>query len=74
MYLTLAIYKFHNVPGQELEHGLSGQSRMFLTCSLEEAIKYEFFNLCEPGFNCGVLLREMLENVSKTDLTEFLDY
>ena len=48
MYLTLAIYKFHNVPGQELEHGLSGQSRMFLTCSLEEAIKYEFFNLCEP--------------------------
>ena len=44
---------------------------MFLTCSLEEATKYEFFNLYEPGLSCEVLARE---NVNKTDLTEFLDY
>ena len=44
---------------------------MFLTCSLEEATKYQFFNLYEPGLSCGVLARE---NVNKTDLTEFLDY
>ena len=64
MYLTLAIYIFHNVSGRELEHGLSGQWRT----------KYKFLNLYEPGFNSGVLAREMLENVNKTDLTEFLDY
>ena len=74
MYLTLAIYTFHNVSSRELEHGLSGQSKMFLTCSLEEATKYKFFNLYEPGLSCGVLARETLENVNKTDLTEFLDY
>ena len=53
---------------------MSVQSRMFLTCSIEEATKYEFFNLCEPGLTCGVLARDMLENVNKTDLIEFLDY
>ena len=74
VYLTLAVYIFHGVLGRELKHGLIGQSRMFLTCFLEEATKFEFFNLCEPGLSCGVLAREMLENVNKTDLTEFLDY
>ena len=64
----------HNVSDRELEHGSSGQSRMFLTCSLEEATKCEFFNLYEPGLSCGVLAREMLGNVNKTDLSEFLDY
>ena len=74
MYLTLAIYIFHNVSGRELGHGLSGQSRMFLTCSLEEATKYEFFSLYEPGLSCGVLAQVVLENVNKTDLSEFRDY
>ena len=57
-----------------MEHGLSGQSRMFLTCSLEEETKYEFFSLHEPGLSCGVLAEEMLKNANKTDLTQFLDY
>ena len=48
MYAILAIYIFHDVSGRELENGLSVQSRMFLTCSIEEATKYGFFNLCEP--------------------------
>ena len=74
MYLTLAIYIFYNVSGRELEHDLSGNSRLFLTYSLEEATKHEIFNLYEPGLSCGVLAREMLENVNKTVLTEFLDY
>ena len=74
VYLTLAVYIFHGVLGRELEYGLIGQSRMFLTCFLEEATKFEFFNLFEPGLSCGVLAREMLENVNKTDLTECLDY
>ena len=74
MYLTLAICIFYNISGLELEHGLSGQSRMLLTCSLEEATKYEFFILYEPGLSCEVVAREMSENANKTDLTEFLDY
>ena len=74
MYLTLTIYIRHNVSGRELEHGLNGQLRMFLSYSLEEATKYEFFNLYEPGLSCGVLAQEILENVNKMDLTEFLDY
>ena len=74
MFVTLAIYIFHNVSRRELEHGLSGQSRMFLFGSLDEATKYELFSLYEPGLSCGVLAREMLENVNKTDLTEFQDY
>ena len=74
MNVILAIYIFHDVSGRELENCLSVQSRMFLTCSIEEATKYEFFNLCEPGLTRGVLAREMLENVNKTDLIEFLDY
>ena len=57
-----------------MEHGLSGQSRIFLTCSLEEETKYEFFNLHEPRLSCGVLAGEMLKNANKTDLTQFLDY
>lgn len=67
VFLTLAISIFHNVSGQEMEHGLSGQSRMSLTCSLEEETKYEFFNLHEPGLSCGVLAGEMLKNANKTD-------
>ena len=43
MYLTLAIRIFYNVSGRELEHGLNGQPGIFLTYSLEEATKYEFF-------------------------------
>lgn len=74
MCLTLAIRIFYNVSGRELEHGLNGQPRIFLTCSLEEPTKYEFFSLYEPGLRCGVPAREMLESVNKTDLTEFLDY
>ena len=54
-----------------MEHGLSGQSRMSLTCSLEEETKYEFFNLHEPGLSCGVLAGEMLKNANKTDLNNF---
>ena len=57
-----------------MEHGFSGQSRMFLTFSLEEETKYEFFNLHEPGLSCGVLAGEMLKNANKRDLTQFLDY
>ena len=74
MYLTLTIYIRHNVSVRELEYGLNGQLRMFLSYSLEEATKYEFFNLYEPGLKCGVLAQKILENVNKTDLTEFLDY
>ena len=44
------------------------------TYSLEEETKNEIFNLYEPGLSCGVLAREILENINKTNLTEFLDY
>ena len=65
---------FHDVLGRGLEHGLSDQSSMFFICALGETKKYWSFKLSEPGLSCGVLAREMLENVSKRDITGFLDY
>lgn len=65
---------FHDVLGRGLEHGLSDQSSMFFICALGETRKYWSFKLSEPGLSCGVLAREMLENVSKRDITGFLDY
>ena len=53
---------------------MSDQSSVFFICALGETKKYWSFKLSEPGLSCGVLAREMLENVSKRDITGFLDY
>ena len=73
LYLASPIHIFHNVLGRQQEHDLSGQSSIFFICALEEVTKYEYFNLYEPGVRCGVLAQEMLENINKSDLKEFLD-